>query len=96
MRPYGRCFSEGLFYIISDISDSCERCHRFDRYCNLNPSFKKIAKLFCEANKLDEQILKIKAKNLRLRKQRRLLIKKLRELSDREAQNITKLEKNEE
>ena len=47
-----------------------------------------------EANKLDEQILEIKIKNLRLKKQRRLLIKKLRELGNREIQNIIKLEKN--
>ena len=81
--------------MISDISDSCERCHRFDRYCDLSSPFKEIAKLSGKANKLDEQILEVEAKSLQLRKQRRLLIRKLRELGDREIQNIAELEKDE-
>ena len=50
--------------------------------------------MFGEVNKFNKQILKVEVKNLRLRKQRRLLIKKLRELNNHEIQNIIKLKKN--
>jgi hypothetical protein len=96
MRPCGRCSSEGVLCVVSDISDSCERCHRFKRQCDLAPPSAEIAKISKKANELDEQILEAEARSLRLRKQRRLLTKKLRELGDRETQNIAELEKDEE
>ena len=85
-----------MFYIISRFSDSCERYYRLIRFCNLNFLFVKIAKIFRAAEKLDEQIFDLTAKNIRLKKQRRLLLKKIYNLNNRKAQNITELEKNEE
>ena len=101
MRFYGRYSSEDFFYVIFNISDFCEKYHRFDRDYDFNFLSAEIMKLFRKADKLNEQILvertknlETEIKNLRLQKQRRLLIKKLRELNDREAQNIIKLKKN--
>jgi hypothetical protein len=51
----------------------------------------QLDKLSEQENKLLNQITKNKAKTRRLRKQRRLLLKKMRNLSDREAQNIFEL-----
>jgi hypothetical protein len=55
----------------------------------------QLNKLSEQENKLLDQIIKSKARTRRLRKQRRLLLKKIRDLGDQKAQNIFKLEVNE-
>jgi hypothetical protein len=95
MRPCTCCLSEKVSCVMSASSDSCERCYRFNRYCDLSPPSAEIAKLSREDEKLGEQIFEAEAKSVRLRKQRRLIRKKLRDLGDREAQNISELEKDE-
>jgi predicted nucleic acid-binding Zn-ribbon protein len=52
----------------------------------------QLDKLSEQENKLLDQITKSKTRTRRLRKQRRLLLKKMRDLGDRETQNIFKLE----
>jgi hypothetical protein len=103
MRSCLGCLQHNVPCVVSDFSDSCERCYRFNRCCELSSPSSEIARLSREADKLDEQILaertksiEAEAKSFRLRKQRRLLTKKLRDLGDREAQNIAELEKDEE
>jgi hypothetical protein len=54
----------------------------------------QLDKLSEQENKLLDQITESKARIRRLRKQRRLLLKKIRNLGDRKAQNIFKLKIN--
>jgi hypothetical protein len=70
-------------------------CYRHHRCCSLAPNEKEIDKQFAIKEKLDEEIMETEAKTIRLRKQRRLAIKRLRELGDREALNIAELEADE-
>jgi hypothetical protein len=55
----------------------------------------QLDKLSEQENKLLDQIIESEARIRRLRKQRRLLLKKMRDLGDRKTQNIFKLEVNE-
>ena len=96
MRFCAGCTGNNVHYIISRFSDSCERYYYLTRFCNLSFFFIKIAKILRIAEKLNKQILKLAAKNIRLKKQRRLLLKKFRNLNDCKVHNITELKKDEE
>ena len=52
----------------------------------------QLDKLSTQENKLLDLISESEAKTRRLRRQRRLLLKKMRDLGDREAQNIFEME----
>jgi hypothetical protein len=71
--------------MVSRFSNSCERYYRSNRLCDLNLQSAEIAKISRATDKLNKKILKVKAKRIRLYKQRRLLIKKLRNLDNRKA-----------
>ena len=88
--------------MISSESESCSECYRFKRRCSLAPNDSELDKQLKIKEKLDEEIVEAmrvaveaEAKAIRLRKQRRLAIKRLRELGDREALNIEELENDE-
>jgi hypothetical protein len=41
MRSYAACYRVGAVYLISDESDSCEQCLRYNRFCDLAfPAYK--------------------------------------------------------
>ena len=65
---------------------------RHGRLCDLAASLAEIERLSVQKNKLLEEIAVNDAKIRRLRKQRKQLLKRMRSLGDREAQNITELE----
>jgi hypothetical protein len=73
----------------------CEQCVRFYRPYNLASPVAELDKLSSQKNKLLDEISANKTRTRRLRKQRRLLLKKIRKLGDREAQNIAELKINE-
>jgi hypothetical protein len=35
MRPYAHCVASSSLYILSEVSEKCEQCHRFNRLYNL-------------------------------------------------------------
>src|SRR5450755_4795063 len=99
MRPCVECARRDLFCIIHESSELCEQCERFDRVCNLVSPVTAIEKLARQENDILSQISlahkvarEAEAKVARLRRQRRLLLKKMKDLGDREAQNIFELE----
>ena len=92
MRSCVKCARRDLFYIVYDFSELCEQCERFSRICNLTFPVTAIEKLARQKNDILSQISlahkvarKAEAKVARLRKQRRLLLKKMKDLGDREA-----------
>ncbi len=96
MRKCTRCAVDGAPCIVSELSDSCERCYRTHRSCELSAPWSEVQKVLAQSDKLDEQILESQAKILRLRKQKRALVKKLKELGAREEQNVFGLEQDEQ
>jgi hypothetical protein len=102
MRACSYCSRKKKFYIISSESESYSEYYRFKRRCSLAPNNSELDKQLKIKEKLDKKIveamrvaIKAEAKTIRLRKQRRLAIKRLRKLGDREALNIKELENNE-
>src|SRR5450755_2831532 len=100
MRPCSQCVSRNLLCVVSASSDHCEQCARTHRQCELAPPAEAIIKrLSREEDRILNQIqekrrvaLKTDAAVTRLRKQRRAVQKKLRDLRDKEMQNILELE----
>jgi hypothetical protein len=78
-------------YVIFPSSSKCEQYVRHNRQYELAFLINQLDKLSEQKNKLLNQIIKNKTRTRRLRKQRRLLLKKMRNLNDRKAQNIFEL-----
>jgi hypothetical protein len=94
MRAYSACLSRNVLCVMSPSSSKCEQCIRHNRQCELDSPVNQLDKLSVQENKLLDLISESETKTQRLRKQRRLLFKKMRDLGDREAQNIFELEVN--
>ena len=78
---------------MSAASEHCEQCIRKHRHCELAPPADgEFERLAAQERRLAEEALASEAKTIRLRKQRRLIQKKLRDLGDKEMQNILDLE----
>jgi hypothetical protein len=92
MRACSSCLSRNTLCVVSPSSSRCEQCVRHNRQCELDSPVDQLDKLSTQENKLLDLISESEAKTRRLRKQRRLLLKKMRDLGDREAQNIFELE----
>jgi hypothetical protein len=88
IRPYSSYASRGLTCSITDAFDFCVECYRSHRRCELASPMAEVKRLASQKAKLEEQILEAKAKALRLRRQKRVIQKKMRSLGDREKQNI--------
>jgi hypothetical protein len=102
MRPYSYCTSRRFLYVLSSESPYYKRYFRINRQCELAPAdteierlHKQLKKFFNGAREALDRLKKARAKAVRLAKQRRIILKRLRDLSDRENQNILKLEINE-
>src|SRR5450755_4966065 len=92
MRAYSSCLSHNTLCVVSPSSSRCEQCVRYNRQCELDSPVDQLDKLSTQENKLLDLISESEAKTRRFRKQRRLLLKKMRDLKDREAQNIFEME----
>ena len=92
IRPCAACIRARHPCIISSQSERCEQCVRFNRRCDLAPPWDEVAALLSKKDNLDEQIFEAEAKALRLRRQKRLIQKRLRALGEQEMKNIEELE----
>ena len=95
MRSCAHCVSSNSLCILSDISEKCEQCHRFNRPCDLAAPWAEVDRLLERRDKLREERLAAEAKAIRLRKQERQILKKVRALGSREEQNIQEMEEDE-
>jgi hypothetical protein len=95
MRAYSACLSRSVLYVVSPSSSKCEQCVRHNRQYKLDSPVNQLDKLSVQENKLLNLISENEVKTQRLRKQRRLLLKKMKDLKDRETQNIFELKMNE-
>jgi hypothetical protein len=92
MRPCSACVSRGLLCVVSPLDERCEQCFRNQRSCELASPWKEFDRLAKHSERLQIEALEAEAKASRLRKQRRLVLKKMKELDARERTNIEELE----
>jgi hypothetical protein len=95
MRPCSACVSRGLLCVVSPLDERCEQCFRNQRSCELASPWKEFDRLAKHSERLQTEALEAEAKASRLRKQRRLVLKKMKELDARERTNIEELETDE-
>jgi hypothetical protein len=102
MRPCQSCVSARLLCVVSSASEHCEQCVRRGRSCELAPPDREITRLDREQKELFDKASAAKAvaaqalaKANRYTKQRRLALKRIKELGRREDQNILELEMDE-
>jgi hypothetical protein len=95
MRPYSACVSRDLTCLVTPELEHCIECYRSYRRCELASPIAEVDRLSEKEEKLRSERLALEVKVLRLRKQERMLRKKMRELGDREEQNILDLEMDE-
>jgi hypothetical protein len=91
MRPCAHYLRSSLLCILSPHSEKCEQCYRFNRPCDLASSWSEVNRLLEKRDKLRKKRLAAEAKAIRLRKQERQLLKRVRALGDREEQNLAEL-----
>jgi hypothetical protein len=94
IRPCAYYSTRGFLYILRAESPHCERYYRANRQCELAPPDTEIERLLKQKRKLFGETKKAQAKAIRLSKQRRAILKRVRDLSERKDQNILKLELN--
>jgi hypothetical protein len=95
MRPCASCTSRGVLCVVSTLDDRCEQCMRNQRRCELAPPWDECERLVKQSEKLQTEALEAEAKAIRLRRQRRSVLKKLKEIDARERLNIEELEMDE-
>jgi hypothetical protein len=95
MRSYAYCVASSSLCVLSEVSEKCEQCHRFNRPCDLASFWAEVYRLLKQSDDLKEKVLEVEVKALRLRKQRRVILKKVRALGAREKSNIEGLKMDE-
>jgi hypothetical protein len=94
MRPCASCTRLGVLCVTSTAHESCEQCLRSTRRYDLASPLAEVKRIFKKTEKLQAEALEAEAKAYRLRKQRRTLLKKIRELGARKERNIKDLKMN--
>ena len=84
-----------LEYILFSDTDKYKKYYFYRRYCDLALPLAKIDRINTDRAKLDKKILETEAKIFHFRRQRKLLLRYLRKLGDREARNIENIQKTE-
>ena len=82
------------YIFLSDI-DEYKKYYFYYYYYDLASSLTEINRINTNRKKLDKKILETETKIFRFRYQRKLLLRCLRELGDREARNIENIQKTE-
>ena len=72
----------------------CEKCYRKNHKCELTSNYKRINEAIRKRNVLDDKILKIQLKLSRKKNERKHWLRRLRDLDDKEFENILKLKEN--
>jgi hypothetical protein len=88
MRAYFFYRTYNFLYVIAPESSHYERYFRSYLECELAPLNAKVERFFKEEKRLISEIAAIYAKITRLRKQYRVIMKKLRDLGNRKDRNI--------
>ena len=88
IRLCQNCVERKLEYIFFSDTDEYKKYYLYRRYCDLAPPLAEINRINIDRAKLDKKILETETKTFRLRRQRKLFLRRLRELGDREARNI--------
>src|SRR5450755_4150092 len=92
MRPYFYCSSKSFPCVVAPESEHCKECFRVYRHCDLAPlSDATLERLHKQERDLAEQALEAQTKVNRLRRQRRLILKKLKDLGNQEERNLLEL-----
>jgi tRNA(Ile)-lysidine synthase TilS/MesJ len=94
MRVYSFYRTHNFLYVIAPESPYYERYFRSYLECELAPPDAKAERLFKKKKRLASEIAAAYAKTTRLRKQHRAVMKKLRDLGNREDRNILELKIN--
>ena len=95
MRSCENCKSRGCECVVPTGDPRCTECAKYGRKCDLAPPGKEYERTQDVVEELDEQILAIHSRLARLKKQRKFHLKKLKDMGDREAQNILEIEEDE-
>ena len=95
IHPCQNYIKRKLEYILSSDTDKYKKYYLHRRYYDLAPPLAEIDRINTDRAKLDKKILETETKTFRLRRQRKLLLRRLRKLGDREARNIEDIQKTE-
>ena len=95
MRACQPCTDRQQLCYFSRELNKCVDCYKFDRKCDLAPNVQDFDKQHDILDRLDDEILALHQKLKRKRTERRLALKRLKELNDRESLNILELEEDE-
>jgi hypothetical protein len=95
IRLYALYTRLNVLYVTLTAYKSCEQYLRSTRRCDLASPLAEVERIFKKTEKLQIKAFEAEVKIYRLRKQRRTLLKKIRELGARKKRNIEKLEINE-
>ena len=103
MRPCHNCARLSKQCRVNDNFDTCLKCVRLDRDCDLSFSAvkwrrvrKKRDRFFRELKEISEQVKAVNAKAARLQKQFEFMNEKKRTMLDREFENIVEFEEKEQ
>ena len=89
------CVERKFEYVFLFDADEYKKYYFYRCYCDLAFFLAEINRINADREKLDKKILETEAKIFRLRRQRKLLLCRLRKLGDREARNIEDVQKTE-
>ena len=92
MRPCQSCSSQDVMCRVTKQSLECENCYRHNLKCDLALDYQGMNKALKEAEKLKDEILELRLRLARKKKQRKHWRRRLKDLDDREFQNILKIE----
>ena len=95
IRSCQNYIKQKLEYIFLFDADKYKKYYFHRRYCDLAPPLAEIDRININYKKLDKKILETEIKIFRFRRQYKLLLRRLRELGDREARNIEDIQKTE-
>ena len=80
-------------YILSSDTDKYKKYYLHRRYCDLALSLAEIDRININCKKLDKKILETETKIFCFCRQRKLLLRRLRELGNRKTRNIENVQK---
>ena len=92
MRSCQSCSSQGVMCRVTKQSLKCENCYRHNLKCDLTLDYQSMNKALKEVKKLKNEILELRLKLTRKKKQRKHWRRRLKDFDDREFRNILKIE----
>ena len=93
MRFCQFCLSHDVICRVNREHLKCESCYRNNRKYDLIFDYHEMNKIIKKIDRLNDEILKTRFKLVKLKKQRKYWLSRLRDLSDAKSRNILKIEK---